>query len=180
MNTLFSGRSVSAIGLLLGLASMAFAVGYLQMIEYLQPCLLCVLDRAVVIGLCVVFLMALIHNPLNTGRKVYATLASLLSLTGIGICARHIWLQNLPKEDAPTCGAGFSHMLQTMPTMEFLDKIFNSTGECTDIQWQFLGMSIPELTLILFIVFLLLSLTMFFTTGDHKRGNEQQVENRIR
>jgi len=165
MNTLFSGRSISVIGLVLGITSMVFAVGYLQMVEYLAPCPLCILDRAVVIGLCVVFLIALIHNPIKLGRKIYASLATLLSLIGIGICARHIWLQNLPEDEVPECGAGFWYMLDTMPVLGFLDTILNGSGECADIQWQFLGLSIPELTLILFVVFLLLSLTMFFTGG---------------
>lgn len=170
MNTLLAGRSVSAIGLILGIASMAFAVGYLQMVEYLEPCPLCILDRAVVIGLIIVFALALIHNPAGVGRKVYATLASLLSLTGIAICARHIWLQNLPADQVPECGAGFWYMLESMPLMGFLDTILNGSGECADIQWQFLGLSIPELTLVLFIVFLLLSLALFFTGGKATRA----------
>ncbi len=165
MNNVFSGRSVSLMGLVLGLASMAFAVGYLQMVEYLDPCNLCILDRAVVIGLCIVFAIALIHNPVNVGRKVYAALATLLSLTGIAICARHIWLQNLPKDQVPDCGAGFWYMLDTMPLAGFLDTILNGSGECADIQWQLFGLSIPELTLILFVTFLLLSVAMFVTTG---------------
>ena len=165
MNNFFSGRSVSLMGLGLGIISMVFAIGYLQMVEYLAPCSLCILDRAVVIGLCIVFALALLHNPRRTGRKIYATLAALLSLTGIGICARHIWLQHQPKGDVPECGPGFWHMLENMPFKSFLDTIFNSTGDCADIQWQFLGLSLPELTLILFVVFLLLSLAMFSTTG---------------
>jgi len=165
MNSIFSGRSVSLMGLALGIISMVFAIGYLQMIEYLAPCSLCILDRAVVIGLCIVFALALLHNPVRTGRKIYATLAGILSLTGIGICARHIWLQNQPKGEAPECGAGFWHLFETMPLMSFFDTIFNSTGDCADIQWQFLGLSLPEWTLVLFVVFLLLSLAMFFTTG---------------
>ena len=175
MNNIFSGRTASLMGLVLGIAAMAFAIGYLQMVEYLAPCSLCILDRAVVIGLCIVFALALLHNPVRIGRKIYATLAALLSLTGIGICARHIWLQNQPKGEAPECGAGFWHMLENMPFKSFLDTIFNSTGDCADIQWQFLGLSIPELTLILFVVFLLLSLAMFFTTGRRltSRGQYQ-------
>jgi len=138
MTRLLSGRSISTIGLFLGITSMAFAIGYLQMVQGLPPCPLCILDR----------------------------LAALLSLTGIGICARHIWLQNLPKDQVPECGAGFWYMLDTMPALGFLDTILNGSGECADIQWQFLGLSIPELTLILFVVFLLLSLAMFFTPGN--------------
>jgi len=163
MNSLFSGYRVSTIGLLLGLSSMGFAVGYLQMHLGLMPCNLCVLDRGVVISLCAVFALALIYQPSEKGRKVYATVATLLSATGIAICARHIWLQNLPEGDIPECGPGFWYMLETMPFSGFLHKIFNASGQCADIQGTFLGLSIPEWTLALFVVFLILSLIMFFT-----------------
>lgn len=172
MNNAFSGRSISVIGLLLGISAMVFAVGYLQMIEYLPPCNLCILDRVVVISLCVVFLIALIHNPIDIGRKIYAALAAILSLIGIGICARHIWLQNQVTDSIPECGAGFSHLLKTMPFADFLATIFNGSGSCADIKWQLFGLSIPELTLILFVTFLLLSVIMFVTTGriNHRQG----------
>ncbi len=175
MNNIFSGRNASLLGLVLGITSMVFAVGYLQMIEYLAPCSLCILDRAVVIGLCITFALALIHNPVRIGRKIYATLAILLSITGIGICARHVWLQHQPKEAAHECGPGFWHMLENMPMKSFLDTIFNSTGDCADIQFQLLGLSLPALTLILFVVFLLLSLAMFFTSGRDVSPDTQQA-----
>lgn len=159
-------RIISTAGLLLAAASMAFAVGYLQLVEYLEPCPLCVLDRAVVIGLGAVFLLALLHNPAQTGRRIYAALATLLSLTGIGICLRHIWLQNLPADQVPECGAGFWYMLDSMPFAQFLDTILNGSGECAEIQWQFLGFSIPELTLALFVVFLGLSIALFFNRSE--------------
>ena len=165
---MFTSRVISAGGLLLAVVSMVFAVGYLQMVQYLAPCPLCILDRLVVIGLGVVFLLTLLHNPQRTGRRIYAALAALLSLTGIGICWRHIWLQNLPPDQVPECGAGFSHMLQTMPLMDFLDTILNESGECADIQWQFLGFSIPEWTLVLFVVFLGLSVLLFFSRSRNE------------
>lgn len=158
-----ASRTVSAAGLLLAVAAMIFAVGYLQIIEYLEPCPLCVLDRVVVISLGVVFLACLLHNPARTGRRIYAGLGTLLSITGIGICLRHIWLQNLPADQVPECGAGFWYMLDSMPLLQFLDTILNGSGECAEIKWQFLGFTIPEWTLVLFVVFLILSVSLFFS-----------------
>ena len=148
---------------------MLFAVVYLQMIEYLEPCPLCVLDRAVVIALGAVFLLCLLHNPARTGRRIYAGVAALLSLTGIGICLRHIWLQNLPPDQVPECGAGFWYMLDSMPLLQFADTILNGSGECADIQWSFLGFSIPEWTLVLFVVFLIISMALFFSRSAKDR-----------
>lgn len=158
-------RTVSLLGLLLAIVSMLFAVVYLQKMEYLEPCPLCILDRAVVIGLGIVFLLALIQNPATVGRRIYAVLAGLLSITGIAICARHIWLQNLPADQVPECGAGFWYMLDTMPLLGFLDTLFNGSGECASIQWTLAGFTLPELTMGVFIAFLLLAVALFTTRG---------------
>ena len=91
---------------------------------------------------------------------MYGTLALLLSATGVAVCARHIWLQNLPPDQVPDCGAGFWYMLDALPMTQFLDTILNGSGECADIQWQFLGFTLPEVTLGLFVVFALLALTL--------------------
>lgn len=165
---MFTPRKIGMFGLLLSISSMAFAVGYLQLIEYLEPCPLCVLDRAVVIALGVFFLLVILHNPARLGSRVYGGITALLSLTGIGICARHIWLQNLPPDQVPECGAGFWYMLDSMPFATFLDTILNGSGECAEIQWQLFGLSLPELTMGLFIVFLLLSIALFFSSNPRK------------
>ena len=110
----------------------------------------------------VIFLLCWLQNPGKTGQRVYGGVASLASLTGIGICLRHIWLQNLPADQVPECGAGFWYMMDTMPMLQFMDTILNGSGECADIQWQFLGFSIPEWTLVLFVVFLAISIVLMF------------------
>ena len=53
-------------------------------------------------------------------------------------------------------------MLDALPMTQFLDTILNGSGECADIQWQFLGFTLPEVTLGLFVVFALLALTLIF------------------
>ncbi len=161
-------RLISLTGILLAIVSMVFAVGYLQLMQQLEPCPLCILDRAVVIGLGVFFLLALIHHPAITGRRIYAAITAILSATGIAICARHIWLQNLPEDQVPECGAGFWYMLDSMPFTSFLDTILNGSGECADIQWQFAGFTLPEATMGVFIVFLLLSVALWFAVDKRR------------
>lgn len=92
-----------------------------------------------IIGLGLFFLIALIHNPAQTGSRSCGAITAVLSLTGIAICARHIRLQNLPPDQVPEYGAGFWYMLDSMPFVRFLDTILNGSGECADIKWQFPG-----------------------------------------
>ena len=136
---------------------MLFAVLYLEGVLYLDPCPLCILDRVVIIGLGVLFLIALIHGPRTIFTKVYGVLCIILSAIGIGLASRHIWLQNLPKDQVPECGPDLYFMLDTLPLFETLEKTLTGSGSCADVSWEFAGLTIPEQTLILFVLLLVLS-----------------------
>ena len=154
---MFGYRSLAFLGLVLCIASMLFAVLYLERTLYLDPCPLCILDRAVIMMLGVVFLIACIHGPRTVFTKVYGVIGILLSATGIGLASRHIWLQNLPKDQVPECGPDLYYMLDTLPLFDALRKTLTGSGSCADTSWTFLDLSIPEQTLILFVILLILS-----------------------
>ena len=154
---MFSYRSLAFIGLLTCTASMLFAVLYLENILYLDPCPLCILDRVVIIALGIVFLIALLHGPRTIFTKVYGFLGIVLSSIGIALASRHIWLQNLPKDQVPECGPDLYYMLDTLPLFDVLKKTLTGSGSCAEISWTFANLTIPEQTLILFVFLLILS-----------------------
>ena len=125
---------------------------YLQYYEYQNPCPLCVLQRVVYIALMVVFLLGGLHGPRRTGAVVYSTLLVLVSLTGAGIAARHVWLQHLPKDKVPECGPGLGYILDRFPLFNALEKIFRGSGECAEAGWRLMGLSIAEWSLVWFIL----------------------------
>ena len=51
----------------------------------------------------------------------------------------------------PACGMGFSYMMDTMPFLDVLKKVFAGSGECAEKGWEFLGLAIPGWTLVFFI-----------------------------
>lgn len=156
--TLPSPRIVNGLGLFGCIFANLFAIYYLGGHLGLEPCPLCIIDRIIVGTIGLIFLLALIHNPRSWGQRIYGGLGSLASALGVAVCARHIWLQNLPKDEIPACAPGLDYMLDTLPMMETLQIIFTTSGECADIQWSFLGLSIPEQTLLVFAGFLALNL----------------------
>ena len=125
---------------------------YLQYYEYQNPCPLCVLQRVVYIALMVVFLLGALHGPRRTGAIVYSTLLMLVSLTGAGIAARHVWLQHLPKDKVPECGPGLGYILDRFPLFNALEKVFRGSGECAEAGWRLIGLSIAEWSLVWFIL----------------------------
>ena len=155
-------RAINLVGLLLCIASMLFAILYLEKTLYLDPCPLCMLDRVVIVMLGAIFLIAFIHNPISIAAKIYGVLLLLFSLIGIGLASRHIWLQNLPKEKVPECGPDIYYMLDTLPFFDVIKKTLTGSGSCAEVSWTFVGLSIAEQTLLLFVVFLLLSMIQTF------------------
>jgi protein dithiol:quinone oxidoreductase len=93
---------------------------YLQYIEGLEPCPLCVFQRICVIGMGIVFLIAGFHHPGRGGAAAYAIVQLLIGGAGIAFAARQVWLQSLPPDQVPSCGMGLNYMLDTLPLTDVL------------------------------------------------------------
>ncbi len=129
-----------------GFASCAGLMGFALFAQYvllLDPCPLCVLQRVAVISLGLIFLVAALHNPDGWGKRVYAILIFLAAADGIAIAGWHWRLQNLPASEVPACGPGLNYMLDNFPLGEALKMVFKGSGECADVVWSFLGLSMP-------------------------------------
>lgn len=148
-------RRLFAAGVVFCLALLAAAL-YFQHVMGLEPCPLCIFQRVFVIALGAVMLAAAIHNPRRFGRRVYGGLILVFGGLGIVVAGRHVWLQSLPADQVPACGPGLGYLLETFPLMDALALVFEGSGECAEVQWTFLGLSIPGWTLIVF-----LALTVF-------------------
>lgn len=102
-----------------------------------------------------VFLVAAVHDPGQLWRRVYGVLIFLISLAGAGLSGRHVWIQSLPEDQVPSCGPGLEFMMETLPLSDVISKVLSGSGECHDINWIFLGLTIPGWTCLLFILFAL-------------------------
>lgn len=131
---------------------------YFQYVMYLDPCPLCILQRIVIITMAAVFVLALIHNPRRPGRVVYGLVTTVLGLTGGALAARHVWLQNLPPDQVPECGPGLDYIVDNFPLTRALELVLTGSGECAEVQWTFLGLSISGWTLVCFATFTLFGL----------------------
>ncbi|MEM8843801.1 MAG: disulfide bond formation protein B [Pseudomonadota bacterium] len=149
-------RLINLFIVLIIIASLIFAVYYLEGVLYLEPCPLCMVDRGILVVIGAVCLIAIAHNPKGLMLWVYSAIASLFSLIGIGVAARHIWLQGLPPDLVPECGPDLSYMLDVFPLSDVIKKIFTGSGQCAEVSWTFLGLTIPQQTLILFIALLIM------------------------
>jgi disulfide bond formation protein DsbB len=140
--TIPNRRTINIAGFLCCAGLMGFAL-FAQHVLLLDPCPLCVLQRVAVISIGAVFLIAALHNPNAWGRRGYAVLLAVIAAGGAGIAGWHVRLQNLPPSEVPSCGPGLDYMLENFPLGDVLQMVFKGSGECADVAWQFLGLSMP-------------------------------------
>jgi len=143
------------IGYIFGAAVCVALLGfglYLQHVEGLEPCPLCVFQRVAFIALGLVFIIAALHGPGKTGAAVYGVFGGLIAAIGAGIASRHVWLQNLPPDQVPACGPGLSYMLEQYAVTRMLEKVLSGSGECAEAGWRFLGLTIPGWSLLWFVL----------------------------
>jgi len=144
-------RLANLIGFAICLMMMAYAY-YSQFHDGLEPCVLCIFQRIALITLGIIFLIAFLHHPKAMGARIYGTLLLLIAAAGSTISIRHIYVQHLPSWMTPPCGPGLNYMLKTLPLNKFIIKAFTGTADCSIVTWRFMGLSMPEWTLIWFVI----------------------------
>lgn len=156
MRQLTTYRNLQVFLVIMTVIGMSFALFFLQRYMGFSPCPLCIFQR---IGLMVMGSFALIAAVFNPKSMVTRLLLWLGSLVGIGwaaiVAGRHVWLQHLPADQVPSCGPGLDYWLDTLPMQQVLKEVFAGSGECASIDWTFMGLSIPEQSLILFSILIL-------------------------
>ena len=157
MVKLMSNRTLCLIGFLTCVALIAIAL-YFQYVEGLEPCPLCIFQRVAFIVMGVLFLIFALHNPSSIGRKIYSGLLVIAGLVGAGIAGWHVRLQNLPEDQVPECGPGLEFMWDAFPLTKFLETVFKGSGECAEVSWTFLGLTMPGWSLVWLVVLTLFSI----------------------
>ena len=132
------------------LGLLAFAL-YLEYFKGLDACPLCIFQRIAYILIALVAFIAFIHNPRNLILVIYKSLTIIIALSGALIAGRQVWLQHLPPELVPECGPGLDYMLNVFPFADAVKMVLAGSGECAEVKWRFVSLSIPEWSLIFFI-----------------------------
>lgn len=155
-------RRVALAGFAFCVLMMAVALG-LEHIGGFEPCPLCVFQRVAVIAAGLIFALAAVHNPAGkVGAGIYGVLSLAAVGTGAFIAGRHVWLQSLPADQVPSCGPGLDYMMDVLPMRDVIAMVLNSSGECAEIDFTLLGVSLPAWTLLGFLILALVPLRMLW------------------
>lgn len=135
---------------------------YLQYVEYLDPCPLCITQRLFYMLIGGVSIIALLCYRFPRVQRWLAIPFMLSAIGGIATAGRQVWLQHLPEEEVPECGLGLQYWLENEPFFKTVALLFKGDGNCAEVQWTFLSLSIGEWSLAWFVGFFLLGGVLFF------------------
>lgn len=139
----------------------------LQLFAGLEPCSLCLLQR---FGLYISSSIIILCLIINTFRysKIVNIIMNIISSAGIifslSAGLRQTYIQLLPADKIPSCGADLNTLLQVVPVLEAVKKVFQGSGECAEKAIVFLNLSLANWATILFIVLILLQAKILIQT----------------
>ncbi len=121
---------------------------YLQHVVGLEPCPMCIVQRyALVLVALLAGVTALAGKP--GWRRAGLLSVAAVALFGAFVAARQSWLQWYPPE-VLTCGRDFYGMIESFPLKRAVPMIFRGSGDCSAIDWTFLGLSIANWSFLCF------------------------------
>ncbi len=132
--------------LLLCIGFILFAL-YLQLVEKMLPCPLCVLQRYAFIVIGFFCLLGMFSKKIQG----YAFAAFLSSLAGIGTSIYQLWVIAHP---AVQCGRdSMEIIINSLWPAKWIPVLFYSDSLCGEILDSILGLTLPQWSLIWFFIF---------------------------
>lgn len=161
-----SPRRIFALVSAVCVALLAFGL-YLQHVVGLVPCPMCIVQRYALV------LVALVAGLTGASSKkgLHVGGAVLLLLTagfGAYVAARQSWLQWYPPE-VVSCGRDFYGMIETFPLQRAIPMIFKGSGDCSKVDWTFLGGSIANWSFLCFSGITVLALALIWRISKARR-----------
>lgn len=134
---------------------------YFQYFLGLHPCPLCLMQR-----LCVFILLGLMGLSLGTLRKahVVSCLQVIIACAGLFFSLRQLWLQSLPAGNMPSCMPGLDIMIKYFPWQTIARTLFWGDGDCAEVKWSMLGISMPGWSALYFLFAAAISFILFIRT----------------
>ena len=139
-------------------AMLAFGL-YLQHVVGLEPCPMCIVQSY---SLVAVALVAGISAAFKRRFWLYGGVIKMgaLSVFGAFVAARQSWLQWNPPE-VMSCGRDFFGMIEAFPLRRAIPMIFRGSGDCSVIDWTFLGLSIANWSFLCFSAIALMAVALW-------------------
>ena len=160
MQNFLTFKRINLLGSFLAFALVGLAVA-IQTQFNLEPCPLCVSQRIVFIVIGFLFLIFSFLKPNRLIKFMYISSLLITNIIGIIFAIRHIMIQNKWIVVPAECGIDLNYMFENFPLTEAFSLLFKGTGDCSEIDWLFLGFTLPQLALIAYIMFGIMTLYIY-------------------
>lgn len=156
-----SQRTLDIFAFLIG-CFLLIAAFYIEYVDGLQPCLLCLTQRFFLVLIIMTYLISAIHDCKTIWRKIYYGLIIIFSLGGLAAAGRQVYLQHKPPQNGDICIPGVSQALNHLSFTKKLLVMVKGSDDCGQVLWTLFSLSMAEWTMVLFLFFIIIGLFQFY------------------
>ena len=124
---------------------------YFQHIMDLRPCIMCIYQRTALFGVMFAAIPAMLVNNVIT-RLVGYVGWGISAVWGLLIAIEHVDIQTAANPFFATCEFE-PNFPSWAPLHEWFPTIFGATGDCGDINWSFMDISMPQWMIVIFAIY---------------------------
>ena len=159
-------RRTFLVFLLASIGMIAIALFMEHFLE-LKPCILCYMQRGAVIVTGILAAIGFLVNPSKLlNYKIFISIIFLSIIVGMLLASRQLYLQSLPAELVPSCAPDIDYLISTLPFLEVIILAFTGDGNCAEVLWTFLGISIPGWVFISLCILMIYCLVIFKNVNE--------------
>ncbi|REL29992.1 disulfide bond formation protein DsbB [Thalassotalea euphylliae] len=137
--------ATSALGL-------EFAALYFQYVMELAPCIMCIYQRVAIWAIFFAGVVGYLAPNQLVARLAGYGLWGTGAIWGLIIALEHVEMQSATLSLFFTCDFT-PNFPSWAPLHEWLPALFEATGDCGEISWQFLGYSMPQWMVVVYGVY---------------------------
>jgi protein dithiol:quinone oxidoreductase len=153
-------KQANIIGTILSFAMIVTAL-VIQLKYELEPCPLCITQRIIYIVLGSIFLISVWLPNKKLIRFLHVLIITITTLAGLIFSGRHILIQAKIISVPAECGIDLNYMFENFPLTEAFDLLFQGTGDCSQIDWTLLGVTLPQMAFLGYLFFMIYALLIF-------------------
>ena len=116
---------------------------FFQYMMDLAPCIMCVYQRAAIAAIFLAGLVGFIGCKFIIARVIAFSLWGIGAIWGLLIAIEHVEIQSNSGSLFFSCEF-IPNFPSWAPLHQWIPSIFEATGDCGDINWQFFGFSMPQ------------------------------------
>jgi disulfide bond formation protein DsbB len=132
---------------------------FFQYYMNLEPCVMCIEERMLILSLAIFSLIPIINPKIIPLRIIGYLGIILISYIGYDLAAEHVLLQKGEGGFMETCSI-YPRVPSWLPLHEWFPSLFMPTGNCGEISWTFMNITMVEWLKHIFAFYIALPISM--------------------